>query len=66
LCTTPPTVRRARPDRGGSTIATILQVVAQITQALTQAVPVPMTNVVTGQPYTTAGSFQAAGLQIGT
>jgi hypothetical protein len=26
---------------------------------------VPMTNVVTDQPYTTAGSLQADGLQIG-
>src|SRR5713101_3458161 len=40
--------------------------VAQITQALTQTTPVPMTNVVTDQPYTTASSFQADGLRIGT
>jgi hypothetical protein len=49
-----------------SPVATILQAVARITQALTQTVPVPMTNVVTDQPYTTAGSFQAGGLRIGT
>jgi len=49
-----------------SPIALILQVVAQITQALTQTTPVPMTNVVTDQPYTTASSFQADGLRIGT
>lgn len=49
-----------------SPIALILQAVARITQALTQATPVPMTNVVTDQPYTTAGSFQASGLRIGT
>jgi hypothetical protein len=45
----------------GSPLATILKVLAPITQA----VPVPMTNVVTDQPYTVAGSFQADGLQIG-
>jgi hypothetical protein len=49
-----------------SPIALILQAVAQITQALTQTTPVPMTNVVTEQPYTTASSFQADGLRIGT
>lgn len=46
----------------GSPLATILQLLAPVTQA----VPVPMTNVVTEQPYTTAGSLQADGLQIGT
>jgi hypothetical protein len=45
----------------GSPLATILKVLAP----LTQAVPVPMTNVVTDQPYTIAGSLQADGLQIG-
>jgi hypothetical protein len=44
-----------------SPLATVLQVLAP----LTQAVPVPMTNVVTDQPYTTAGSLQASALQIG-
>lgn len=44
-----------------SPLATILQVLAPVTRA----VPVPMTNVVTDQPYTTAGSLQAGGLQIG-
>jgi hypothetical protein len=44
-----------------SPLATILQLLAPVTQA----VPVPMTNVVTDQPYTTAGSLQAGGLQIG-
>jgi hypothetical protein len=45
-----------------SPLATVLQLLAPVTQA----VPVPMTNVVTDQPYTTAGSLQAGGLQIGT
>jgi Family of unknown function (DUF6114) len=44
-----------------SPLATVLQLLAP----LTQAVPVPMTNVVTDQPYTTAGSLQASGLQLG-
>jgi hypothetical protein len=44
-----------------SPLATILQLLAPVTRA----VPVPMTNVVTDQPYTTAGSLQAGGLQIG-
>lgn len=44
-----------------SPLATILQILAPVTRA----VPVPMTNVVTDQPYTTAGSLQAGGLQIG-
>ncbi len=44
-----------------SPLATILQLLAPVTRA----VPVPMTNVVTEQPYTTAGSLQAGGLQIG-
>jgi hypothetical protein len=42
-----------------SPLATILQVLAPVTQA----VPVPMTNVVTDQPYVSASSLQAAGLQ---
>ena len=44
-----------------SPLATILQLLAPVTRA----VPVPMTKVVTDQPYTTAGSLQAGGLQIG-
>jgi Family of unknown function (DUF6114) len=44
-----------------SPLATILQLLAPVTRA----VPVPMTHVVTDQPYTTAGSLQAGGLQIG-
>ena len=44
-----------------SPLATILQLLAPVTQA----VPVPMTHVVTDQPYTSAGSLQAGGLQIG-
>jgi hypothetical protein len=44
-----------------SPLATILKLLAPVTQA----VPVPMTNVVTDQPYTTAGSMQASSLQIG-
>ena len=44
-----------------SPLATVLKLLAP----LTQAVPVPMTNVVTDQPYTTAGSLQASALQIG-
>lgn len=44
-----------------SPLATILKLLAPVTQA----VPVPMTNVVTDQPYTTAGSLQASSLQIG-
>jgi hypothetical protein len=41
-------------------IATILQAVAP----LTKTVPVPMTNVVTDQPYTSAISMSVSGLQI--
>jgi Family of unknown function (DUF6114) len=44
-----------------SPLATILLLLAPVTRA----VPVPMTKVVTDQPYTTAGSLQAGGLQIG-
>src|ERR1022692_1638224 len=44
-----------------SPLATILQLLAPVTRA----VPVPMTKVVTDQPYTAAGSLQAGGLQIG-
>jgi hypothetical protein len=41
-------------------IATILQAIAP----LTKSVPVPMTNVVTDQPYTSANSMSVSGLQI--
>ena len=44
-----------------SPLATILQLLAPVTRA----VPVPMTHVVTDQPYTTASSLQAGGLEIG-
>jgi len=44
-----------------SPLATILRLLAPVTQA----VPVPMTNVVTDQPYTSAGSLQAGSLQVG-
>ncbi|HTX80898.1 MAG TPA: DUF6114 domain-containing protein [Streptosporangiaceae bacterium] len=43
-----------------SPLATILQVTAP----LTKSVPVPMTNVVTDQPYTSADSMSVNGLQI--
>jgi Family of unknown function (DUF6114) len=43
-----------------SPLATILRVIAP----LTRAAPVPMTNVVTDQPYTSAGSMSVSGLQI--
>jgi hypothetical protein len=43
-----------------SPLATILQVTAP----LTKSVPVPMTNVVTDQPYTSANSMSVNGLQI--
>ena len=44
----------------GSPLATILKVLAP----LTSAVPVPMTNVVTDQPFTSADSVTASGLDI--
>lgn len=43
-----------------SPLATILQAFAP----LTKSVPVPMTNVVTDQPYTSANSMSVSGLQI--
>jgi len=43
-----------------SPLATILRAIAP----LTKAVPVPMTNVVTDQPYTSASSMSVSGLQI--
>jgi hypothetical protein len=43
-----------------SPLATILQAIAP----LTKTVPVPMTNVVTDQPYTSAISMSVSGLQI--
>jgi hypothetical protein len=47
-----------------SPLATILQVVGQITQLLTQIIPVPITNVVTDQPIAISDSSQWNGFQI--
>jgi hypothetical protein len=43
-----------------SPLATILQALAP----LTKSAPVPMTNVVTDQPYTSADSMTVSGLEI--
>jgi hypothetical protein len=47
-------------------LATILQILGQLglTQSVTQAIPLTMTNVTTLQPYTAADGLTATGLQI--
>jgi hypothetical protein len=50
----------------GNALSTILQLLGQLglTQSLTQAIPLTMTNVTTLQPYTAADGLTASGLQI--
>jgi hypothetical protein len=50
----------------GNALATILQLLGQLglTQSLTQAIPLQMTNVTTLQPYTSADGMTASALLI--
>jgi len=50
----------------GNALSTILQILGQLglTQTLTQAIPLTMTNVTTQQPYTSADGMAARALHI--
>lgn len=50
----------------GNAVATLLQILSQLglSQSVTQAFPLTMTNVTTLQPYASAGSLTASALQI--